>query len=73
MTTEQIERELMKLPASDRARLAERLIASLDEDAEVEAAWIEEIRRRDRELRSGAVDAIPVEDALTSVRARFGW
>jgi hypothetical protein len=39
----------------------------------VEAAWIEEIRRRDRELRSGAVEAIPVEDALTSVRARFGW
>jgi putative addiction module component (TIGR02574 family) len=73
MTTNQIEQELMKLPAADRARLAERLIASLDEDAEVEAAWVTEVRRRDEELRSGTVEAIPVEDALTTIRTRFGW
>lgn len=73
MTTEQIERELMKLPLEERARLAEWLLASLDEDAEIEAAWIDEVRRRDRELVSGAVEAIPLEDALTSIRARFGW
>ncbi|MGD2047495.1 MAG: addiction module protein [Gemmatimonadota bacterium] len=73
MTTDQIEQELLKLPAADRARLAERLIASLDEDAEVEAAWIAEVRRRDEELRSGAVHGIPVEDALATIRTRFGW
>jgi putative addiction module component (TIGR02574 family) len=73
MTTEQIEQELMRLPIADRARLAERLIASLDEDAEVEAAWLAEIRHRDEELASGAVEAIPLEDALTTVRTRFGW
>ena len=73
MTTDQIERELLKLPAADRARVAERLIASLDEDSEVEAAWKAEVRRRDEELQSGAVQAIPLEDALTSIRARFGW
>jgi len=73
MTTEQIEVELMKLPLEERARLAERLVASLDEDAEIEAAWIAEVRRRDEELVSGAVKAIPLEDALTSIRARFGW
>jgi putative addiction module component (TIGR02574 family) len=63
----------MKLPVADRARLAERLIASLDADAEIEAAWAVEARRRDGELRSGAVEAIPLEDALTTVRTRFGW
>jgi len=73
MTTEQMEQELMKLPSADRARLAERLIASLDEDAEVEAAWIAEVRRRDEELLSGAVESIPLEDALTTIRTRFGW
>ena len=73
MTTDQIERELLKLPMADRARLAERLIASLDEDAEVEAAWLAEVLRRDEELQSGAVQGIPVEDALKSIRARFGW
>jgi putative addiction module component (TIGR02574 family) len=73
MTTDQIEQELLKLPAADRARLAERLIASLDEDAEVEAAWRAEVRRRDAELQSGAVQGIPVEDALTTIQTRFGW
>ena len=73
MTTEQIEQELLRLPAAERARLAEKLIASLDEDSEVEAAWIEEVRRRDDELKSGTVAAIPAEDALRSLRARFGW
>ncbi len=73
MTTEQIEQERMNLPGADRARLAERLIASLDEDAEVEAAWIAEVRRRDEELVSGAAESIPLEDALTTIRTRYGW
>jgi putative addiction module component (TIGR02574 family) len=73
MTTEQIEHELLKLPLAERARLAERLIASLDEDAEIEAAWIAEVRRRDEEMVSGAVEGIPLEDALSTVRSRFGW
>jgi putative addiction module component (TIGR02574 family) len=73
MTTDQIEQELLRLPAPDRARLAERLIASLDEDSEVEAAWVAEVRRRDAELQSQAVRAIPMEDALSTIRTRFGW
>ncbi len=73
MTTEQIEQELLKLPLAERARLAERLIASLDEDAEIEAAWIAEVQRRDEEMVSGAVEGIPLEDALSTVRSRFGW
>jgi len=73
MTIEQIEREILKLPLPERARLAKRLIASLDEDPEIEAAWIKEARRRDEELVSGAVEGIPLEDALTTVRSRFGW
>ena len=73
MKTEEIEQELLKLPLAERARLAERLIASLDEDAEIEAAWIAEVRRRDEELVSGKGKAIPLEDALTSIRTRFGW
>jgi hypothetical protein len=73
MTTDQIEQELLKLPASDRARLAERLIASLDEDMEVEAAWVAETRRRDTQLTTGAVESVLLEDALASIRERYGW
>jgi putative addiction module component (TIGR02574 family) len=73
MTNEQLEQELLRLPAAERARLAERLISSLDDDEAIENAWMEEVRRRDEELESGQVQALPLEDALTSVRTRFGW
>jgi len=73
MTTEQLERELMGLPLEERARLARRLVASLDEDSEHETVWLAEVRRRDEELASGAVEAVPLEEALRSIRARFGW
>ena len=73
MSTEQIEQELLKLPASERARLAERLIASLDEEEDLDQAWLVEVRRRDREIDSRAVEALPVEDALKTLRDRLGW
>ena len=44
----EIEQELLNLPQAERARLAHRLIVSLDEhvpaDEGVEAAWLEEIK-----------------------------
>ncbi len=51
----QIESKAMKLAPRERARLAERLISSLDDeaDADAEAAWIREGERRLNELRSG--------------------
>ncbi len=73
MTTDQLEQEVLKLPTEQRARLAERIIASLDAESEIEQEWLEEVRRRDAELDAGAVAAIPMEDALTSARARLGW
>ena len=73
MTTDQLEQEVLKLPAEQRARLAERIIDSLDTEAEIEQDWLAEVKRRDSELDAGAVPAIPMEDALTSVRARLGW
>ncbi len=46
MTIEQLEAEAMQLPAHHRARLAEALIASLDEEAEIEQIWADEAERR---------------------------
>lgn len=70
-SVEQIEAELLNLPSRERARLAEVLISSLDEDPEVERAWSEEIARRAEELRSGKVKAIPAKQAFASLRSRF--
>ena len=43
---EQLEAELLPLPIDERARLAERLISSLDEEAASEEALSDEVQRR---------------------------
>jgi len=73
MTIDQLEQEVLKLPAEQRAKLAERIISSLDEEAEIEVEWLAEVRQRDAELDDGRVEGIPLKDALVSVRSRFGW
>jgi putative addiction module component (TIGR02574 family) len=67
----QIESKAMKLSARERARLAERLIASLDDevDADAEAAWIREGERRLDELRSGKVKGRAAASVFRRARA----
>jgi putative addiction module component (TIGR02574 family) len=55
-----------QLPAKDRAYLAERLIASLDE-AELETAWADEAVCRRDEVRSGKVKAVPAAEAYRRI------
>jgi len=64
-----LEAEALKLTPDERAPLAQRLLASLDEDAEIEDAWAAEIERRIAEVESGAVRVIPIAEALARVRA----
>lgn len=64
-----LETEALKLTPSERAALAQRLLASLDEDAEIEEAWAAEVERRIADVESGAVQAIPIAEALARVRA----
>ena len=69
---EQLEQEMLKLSAEERVALAERVLANAEVEAEVERAWLAEVRRRDAELDDGA-EAIPMDEALATVRERFGW
>jgi putative addiction module component (TIGR02574 family) len=64
-----LESEALKLTPGERAALAQRLLASLDEDTEIEDAWAAEIERRIAEVESGAVQVIPIAEALARVRA----
>jgi putative addiction module component (TIGR02574 family) len=64
-----LESEALKLTPGERAALAQRLLASLDEDSEIEDAWAAEIERRIAEVESGAVQVIPIAEALARVRA----
>jgi putative addiction module component (TIGR02574 family) len=69
MKIDQLETFLLKLPQHDRARLAERLIESLDEEGDIEEAWYDEAERRFAQLESGKANAVPAEEVFASLRA----
>ena len=64
---EALEAEALKLPASERAAFAQRLLASLDPDTE--ELWAVEVERRVAEIENGVAQLIPVSEALAQVRA----
>jgi putative addiction module component (TIGR02574 family) len=60
----------MRLSAAERARLIERLIASLDTDPGVEEAWAAEVERRNAEIERGAVSLVPGAGNLGQAQGR---
>ena len=70
----EIERDALGLSPEDRARLAVRLISSLEESAasseEIEKLWIAEAERRFQELRDGVVQGIAARDAFAELRIK---
>lgn len=71
ISLEALQAEVLRLSPSDRSRLLERLIVSSDADAEVEAAWDAVADARENEVKSGAASAVPLEEAMTRLEARF--
>jgi hypothetical protein len=73
-STAEIEDDALGLPAEDRARLALRLLASLEETlespAEIDKLWVAEADRRFRELRDGVVQGIPARVVFAELRAK---
>ncbi len=70
-TMEAFEAEALNLPTADRARLVEKLIASLDADPEVETAWISEITHREAAIESGEATWLAGPATLAKLRAEF--
>lgn len=64
-----VEAEALKLTPEERARLADRLLASLSDNAEVEEAWAVEVERRLAAIESGRTQLIPAADAIARARA----
>ena len=70
-TLETLQAEVLHLSPAVRARLLDRLIASLDTDADNEAAWDQLAHERDEELETGVVPAMPLEEVVARLEARF--
>lgn len=66
---EQLTEELLSLPSTSRALLAEKLVESLefDTDPEIQAAWTSEAKRRRDEVRDGSVKVIDGNEGLAQV------
>jgi len=74
MTVEQIAEAAMALSSEERAKLADRLVESLEPAADEihRKLWVAEATRRLDDTRSGRVQAIPGDEALLRVRKAVG-
>ena len=70
-TVELLEAEALKLSQGDRSRLVERLVASLDEDEDIEAAWDAIAEDRETKLLDQNSDAASFDDVFARLEARF--
>jgi hypothetical protein len=68
---EVLQAQVLRLSATDRARLLDCLIASLDADVGVEAAWDTLADQREEGLDSGQVPATSLESVVARLESRF--
>ena len=63
----------LSLKVDDRAALAERLLASLDDlgEEEAERVWAQEAQRRLEEYRAGRAASIQAQDVATKAERLF--
>lgn len=69
----EIEAKIRELSHEDKADLVRSLIAELDgpADVDVERTWLEEAKRRHREIVEGEVQPVPGERVFANLRARL--
>lgn len=69
-TVEHVLTQALQMPPQDRALIAERLLSSLDAEAdwEVEVAWQQEAQRRIGAIDRGEVVCLPWEQVMNRLR-----
>lgn len=72
MSKEELETAVLSLPIEERASLAHKLIASIDDtpSATVEEAWVREGDRRAEEVMRGEVELIPGDEVFRKAFAK---
>jgi putative addiction module component (TIGR02574 family) len=68
---EDIEAAALQLAPAERARLAERLLVSLDDDDEILASWVAEAERRADAFDRGEMEAIDFDESIARLKARL--
>ena len=73
MNAATIEEEALALPLQERAKLAERLLESLDDlpEQETEALWLDVAQRRAQEIDEGQVQLVTPDELERRIQARL--
>ena len=64
--------QVLQLPATDRARLLDQVISSLDADRERDARWNALAAQRDAEADADPSALVPGPEAIARIRASLG-
>jgi putative addiction module component (TIGR02574 family) len=66
-----VQQEALRLPPEERAKLAQKLLLSLEalSEEELAQAWLVEAKRRARELDRGKLQPVPAEEVRRKARA----
>jgi putative addiction module component (TIGR02574 family) len=73
MNPNTVEEEAFALPERERAKLAERLLASLENlpEKDVEALWLSVAERRAAEIDEGRVEMVTPEELDRRIQSRL--
>ncbi len=66
-----IEREVLHLPAAERARIVQKLLISLEDvpQAELDNLWLDEAERRATDIDKGNILLVPDDEVARKARA----
>lgn len=69
----EIQHSALELDENHRAKLAKKLIDSLDQqiDEDIEQSWIDEVKKRKNEIKSGQVTPISGQEVHKAARDLF--
>ena len=68
MSTQELLAQVLRLPRTERARVAEEILSSLEEpDEQVVAAWARDLERRSREIAQGRVQPVDWDAAQVEI------
>jgi hypothetical protein len=68
---ETLEVAVLRLSATDRARLLDRVVASLDADSARDTVWDTVAAQREASLASGMVTEAPLDEVLARLKAEL--
>lgn len=68
VTAQELESATLQWAPEDRAHLAQRLIASLEEEAAVEKAGVREAQQRYERYQEGRLETVPAEEVIARLR-----